>query len=107
MMKILHYYQWLTTLILTLYLIPHIRGIHEELVVSNIQDGFGDLDKPVGKNSKRGGNMINFDINILAMAVSPCLISIIDSERSVYFNGGKYFTKGNIFSSKTQEFNLI
>ena len=54
---------------------------------------------------------INFDMNVLAMAmamtVSPCLISIIDSERSVYFNGGKYFSNGNIFSSKTQEFDLI
>ena len=67
MMKILHFYQWLTTLIFTLYLIPHIRGIREELVVSNIQDGFGDLDKPVGKNLKRVVNMINFDINIFKL----------------------------------------
>ena len=41
----------------------------------------------------------------MAMAVSPCLISIIDSEK--YFNGGKYLSNGNIYSSKTHEFNLI
>ena len=55
-MKILlYYYHWLTTLILTLYLIPQIRGIREVLVVSNIQDDYGDLDKPVGKNLMRVG----------------------------------------------------
>ena len=73
-MKILHYYQWLTSLILTLDLIPLIRGIHEELVVSNIQDGFGDLDKPVGKNLKRVGNTINFDINIFKLPYPHILI---------------------------------